>query len=102
MSAFATRVELHGANYQDYVTLHGYMRQEGFSNTIRADNGTVYELPPAEYHLQANCSRDHALEMAKRAAQKTLKKFAVVVSEYNGCSWVGLAQVQQQARAGRY
>jgi hypothetical protein len=99
MAAFMTRVELHGASYQDYVTLHGYMGQEGFSNTIRADNGTIYELPPAEYNLVANCTRDQALEKAKRAAQKTFKKFAVVVSEYTGCSWIGLTQVQQRARA---
>ena len=35
MAAFMARVELHGANYQDYVNLHAYMAQEGFSNRIR-------------------------------------------------------------------
>ncbi len=102
MATFITRVELHGAHYPDYLTLHAYMGQEGFSNTIRADNGLVYELPPAEYHLVAYCTRDQALEKATRAAQKTLKKFAVVVTEYAACSWIGLAQVQQRARAALY
>src|ERR1700678_3095802 len=92
-------IELHGATYQDYVSLHGYMAQEGFTNTIRSDAGKVYELPPAEYNLIANCTRADALERAKRAAQKTRKSFAVVVSEYTGCTWEGLAEVKQQARA---
>jgi hypothetical protein len=99
MASFMTRVELHSATYQDYVSLHGYMAQEGFTNTIRCDAGKVYELPPAEYNLIADCTRADALEKAKRAAQKTRKSFAAVVSEYTGCTWDGLAEVKQQARA---
>ena len=89
MASFMTRIELHSATYQDYVSLHGYMAQEGFTNTIRSDAGKVY----------ANCTRADALEKAKRAAQKTRKSFAAVVSEYIGCTWDGLAEVKQQARA---
>jgi hypothetical protein len=99
MASFMTRVELHGANYQDYVSLHAYMAQEGFTNRIRSDAGTIYELPPAEYNLIANCTRADVLEKAKRAAQKTMKSFAAVVSEYASCTWHGLAEVKQQARA---
>ena len=29
-----TRVELHDATYNDYLQLHGFMRQEGFTTTI--------------------------------------------------------------------
>jgi hypothetical protein len=94
-----TRIELHDAKYQDYLNLHSYMSQEGFTTTIRADNGTVYELPPAEYNLIANCTREQTVEKAKRAAQKTLKAFAVVVSEYVACNWSGLTQVPQRTLA---
>ena len=55
------RVELHGATDQDYVESHGYMAQEGFTNTIRSDAGKVYELPPAECNLIADCTRADAL-----------------------------------------
>lgn len=102
MAAFMTRVELHDAKYpQDYVTLHGYMSLEGFTNTIQGSNGNVYELPPAEYNLIADCTRLEVIEKAKRAAQKTKKEFAVVVSEYtnHGCNWIGLKVVPQRARA---
>jgi hypothetical protein len=99
MATFMTRVELHNANYQDYANLHTYMAQEGFSNTIRSDAGAVYQLPPAEYNLIANCLQSDAIERAKRAATKTRKAFAVIVSEYSGCTWHGLAEVKQAARA---
>ncbi len=102
MASFTTRVELHDANYQDYINLHSYMAQEGYTTTIRANDGTVYQLPPAEYNLVANCTISQALEKAQRAAQKTRKKFAALVSEYTNCSWVGLAQVRAQAPARVY
>jgi hypothetical protein len=94
MASFMTRVELHGAAYQDYVALHGHMTQQGFTNTIRSGAGQVYELPPAEYNLVGNCTRTDVLERAKSAAQKTMKPFAVVVSEHTGCTWLGLKEVQ--------
>jgi hypothetical protein len=102
MAAFNTRVELHDANYQDYVNLHSYMAQEGYTNTIRADDGTTYQLPPAEYNLVANCTIAQALEKAQRAAQKTRKSFAVLVSEYTSSRWVGLAKVRSAAPARAY
>ena len=52
MAKFATRIELHDATYHDYLQLHGFMRQEGFTTTIQGDDGVVYQLPPAEYHLR--------------------------------------------------
>jgi hypothetical protein len=97
MAAFNTRVELHDADYQDYLNLHSYMAQEGYTNTIRADDGATYELPPAEYNLVAHCTIAQALEKAQRAAQKTRKTFAVLVSEYTSSRWVGLAKVRSPA-----
>ena len=97
MPTFITRVELHDATYQDYVKLHGFMGLEGFTNTIRGDDGGVYQLPPAEYHLVANCTASQARDKASAAAQKTLKKFAVIASEYTAAAWVGLAKAQSRA-----
>jgi hypothetical protein len=102
MSSFNTRIELHQANYQDYVNLHSYMAQEGYTTTIRGDDGATYHLPTAEYNLVANCTIAEALDKAQRAAQKTRKRFAAVVSEYTSCSWVGLEQVQSRTPARAY
>lgn len=53
------------------------------------------DLPTAEYNLVANCTIAQALEKAQRAAQKTRKRFAAVVSEYTSCHWAGLEQVRR-------
>ena len=90
MAMFITRVELHDATYQDYVNLHSYMGQQGFTTTIRGDNGYWYQLPPAEYHLTANCTASQARDKAAAAAQRTSKKFAVLASEYTSAAWTGL------------
>lgn len=87
MASFNTRIELHDASYQDYVNLHSYMAQEGYTTTILAND--------AEYNLVANCTIAQALEKAQRAAQKTRKRFAAVVSEYTSCHWAGLEQVRR-------
>jgi hypothetical protein len=97
MATFMARVELHGANYQDYVNLHAYMARQGFTTTICADTGVVYQLPPAEYNLIANCTRSDALERAKVAAGQTQRSFGVIVAEYSGATWNGLAAVDQRA-----
>ena len=76
-----TRVELHDATYNDYLQLHGFMRQEGFATTIRGDDGVVYQLPPAEYHVEAPWTAVQACDVASRAAQKTQKTFAVLTTD---------------------
>jgi hypothetical protein len=76
MGSFNTRIELHEANYQDYVNLHSYMAHEGYTTTIVANDGSRYHLPTAEYNLVDNCTIAQALEKAQRAAQKTRKRFA--------------------------
>lgn len=99
MSTFITRVELHGATYEDYGELHGHMALEGYSTTIRADDGTSYHLPPAEYQLTADCTIEDARTSAARAAQKTRKAFAILTSEYTRAAWIGLQPVRVRARA---
>ncbi len=99
MATFLTRVELHDATYESYVQLHDFMRQEGFTATIRGGDGALYQLPPAEYHLSANCTIEDARERASRAAQKTQRNHAVLVSAYNQAAWNGLKQVQARASA---
>ena len=96
MASFITRVELHAATYQDYVNLHAYMSQEGFTNTIRSGDGVLYHLPPAEYELVANCTTVQARDKASKAAARTQKTFAVMTVEYNSAAWAGLSKAQQR------
>jgi len=55
IKSYTTRVELHDAKtWQDYENLHSEMAREGFARTITSDEGIEYELPTAEYVINAN------------------------------------------------
>ncbi len=94
MTSFITRVELHDAHRDHYVLLHAEMGKEGFRQTIKADNGVFYHLPPAEYEIDGDFTLQQVLDKAKRAAAKTNKTFEVLVTQSAGSMWVGLPVVQ--------
>jgi hypothetical protein len=98
MSSFTTRVELHSATYSDYETLHSAMQAEGFSRVIRADNGTIYHLPTAEYDRSGELTNNQVLQSAQRAAAKTGRTYAVLVTNANSRTWTGLP-IAQAAKA---
>ena len=91
---FTTRVELHQAGFEDYNRLHQEMALEGFSRTITSDDGRVYHLPTAEYNIDANLTFEQVRDRASRAAAKTHKAYAVLVTEGQVRAWVGLQEVQ--------
>jgi hypothetical protein len=93
MATFTVRVELHDATSKDYDKLHNEMEREGFSRTVTADSGTEYWLPSAEYDRTGNLTRDEVRDSADRAAKKTGKKHAVLVTESEGRCWRGLKKV---------
>ena len=64
-------VELHSAVSTDYDKLHDEMESEGFTRTWKADGGTVYQLPTAEYDYRGEKTRLQVLELAKKAAKAT-------------------------------
>ena len=73
--------------------------KRGFTTTIRGDVEIVYQLPPAEYHVEAPWTAVQARDVAPcRAAQKTQKTFAVLTTEYSAAAWRGLSKAQM-ARA---
>lgn len=93
MATFTTRVELHEASYEDYERLHSTMEAEGFSRTITSSDNVTYHLPTAEYNRSGNLDRDQVLESAKRAASKTQRRYAVLVTESDGRKWHGLEKL---------
>jgi hypothetical protein len=101
MAKFTTRVELHSATCSDYETLHASMEHRGFSRQIEAEDGKTYNLPTAEYNRVGNLTREQVLYSAKDAASETGKSFAVLVTESNGRTWVGLEQVAARVQSGQ-
>ena len=92
MAQFTVRVELHHADDDDYETLHSAMEEEGFSRLITSNDGTVYHLPTAEYNRDAALTRQQVLDSAKKAAVKTKKEHAILVTESEGRKWIGLTK----------
>jgi hypothetical protein len=90
MPSFMTRIELHDGSYDEYQILHQAMAAEGFERTITSDDGVTYHLPSAEYYRTVELTRQQVLEAAKRAAGKTRKSFAAIVTESRGSTWNGL------------
>jgi len=74
MAKFQVRVELHGATWDDYETLHAEMADRGFSREVTSDGGTTYQLPTAEYVIRANARLGAVRSLAAKAAKNTGRK----------------------------
>jgi hypothetical protein len=91
MAKFLVRVELHGASWDDYETLHAEMGERGFSREVTGDNGRTYQLPTAEYVIHTDSGLEAVRTLAANGAETTGRKFGVIVAEYSRSAWVGLA-----------
>jgi hypothetical protein len=49
MADYTVRIELPGASEAEYGALDTVMLEKGFSNSVRAKDGTLFQLPSAEY-----------------------------------------------------
>jgi hypothetical protein len=94
MAQFTVRVELHEARWEDYESLHAEMEGKGFSRLIKGDNGKTYHLPWAEYDGGGNLTNSEVRDIARTAANSTGKRNAILVTESNGRSWVGLEEAR--------
>jgi hypothetical protein len=101
MAKFTIRVELHNATWQNYADLAKNLAARGIVDVIRADDGTWYKMPPAEYNYEGNATRDQVLETTKTCTAAVVRSFAVMVTEANGRAWHGLAVVQNAKSATR-
>ena len=72
------------------VPLHGEMKKRGFLLTITSDDGSTYDLPPAEYNFIGDVTMNDVLNRAKQAADTVKKSNAVLVSEAPRRTWLGL------------
>lgn len=90
MAEFTVRVELHGAEWEDYDVLRAEMEAEGFAATVSGTGGAAYELPAGEYACSGELTRRQVLARARRAADRTAFSYAVLVTESAGRAWSGL------------
>ena len=90
MADFTVRVELHGAEWEDYDALRVEMEAEGFSAAVQGSGGMAYELPAGEYAASGDVTRQQVLARAKRGADRSGCNYAVLVTESAGRAWWGL------------
>ena len=81
MASFTTRVELHSATETHYATLHAELERRGFSRLIRADDGTWYHLPTAEYNYDGAATIDTVFGLAEASANSTGRNSWILVTE---------------------
>jgi len=93
MAQFMVRVELHGADDDDYETLHKAMEGEGFSRQISSADDVLYHLPTAEYYREGDLSKQDVLDEAKSAVARTKRKAGILVTRARGFKWSGLKKV---------
>ena len=94
MTGYTVRIELHAATYDDYETLHTAMQSAGFSRTIKSDNGTIYQLPTAEYSVSSDGDVNAVLKAASNAAARTGKNYGALVTAAGPRAWIGLTQLR--------
>lgn len=93
MAYHVIRVELHDANWQQYVDLHKKLQVHNITDIIVAGDGTRYKLPPAEYNYNGSLTRDQVYGLVTTAAAQVVKSYAVVVTEAVSSIFIGLEKV---------
>lgn len=89
MPQFMIRVELYGANGEDYLRLHAAMDGRGFQRTIVLEDDSVCMLPTAEYLLlSSTLTTQQVLNEAQSAARTVSSSFGVVAVEVAEAPWV--------------
>jgi hypothetical protein len=67
------------------------MEARGFSRTIRSNDGTIYQLPTAEYTIATTQSGEQVRSLADAAANTTGCKHGILVVDYDTAWWTGLS-----------
>jgi hypothetical protein len=90
MASFTTRVELHGASYDDYNNLHAAMERAGFKRyLLGAVNGVnkAYAMPTAEYDFESNLDCSQVRDLAKRIADGVKLGAWVLTTQVAARAW---------------
>jgi hypothetical protein len=95
MARFTIRIVLHDSSWDDYITMYKHLAAYRITDTITSDNGTVYELPPAEYNYEGDATAQQVQETARQCAAKVAASYAVLVTEATTRTWIGLNVVKR-------
>ena len=95
MARYITRVELHDAKVpRDTDALQKAMLEEGFVATIKGKR-PLYRLRTGEFYRDEEVPIADVLEFAKNAAERTGRRFSILVSEAPNSTWFHLLPAKQ-------
>ncbi|ARF50001.1 type V toxin-antitoxin system endoribonuclease antitoxin GhoS [Pantoea stewartii] len=87
MARYIVRVELLGADSEDYEKLHEKMKAKGYIREIEDFDGTIFKLPTAEYTAVKSSSADNIREELKAIAGSVRTNYYLLVSEVADIAW---------------
>ncbi|MDU5828533.1 MAG: hypothetical protein E6Z60_16660 [Mixta calida] len=87
MARYIVRVELRGADSEDYESLHEKMEARGYSRDIQDFDGTVFRLPTAEYTTLKNSTVDNIREEVKWVAGSVRPNYYLLITEVADIAW---------------
>jgi len=93
MAKYIVRVQLTSGSASDYELLHSFMKDLGFQKTITQGNDLTYRLPANEYYFSSNFDSAQVFELASTAANRTAKKFEVLVIKTEEVMWSELFEL---------
>ena len=93
MSKYIVKVQLNSGSAGDYELLHSFMKDLGFQKTIKSDNDLSYQLSANEYYFSSNFDSAQVFELASTAANRTARKFEVLVIKTEEVMWSELFEL---------
>lgn len=87
MARFIVRVELHGADSNDYTKLHESMRIRGYNQSIQDTDLSWFYLPTAEYTINVNSSAANVRNDVMGIVQSVKPNFSLLVTEVADIAW---------------
>lgn len=97
LSPFIVRVVLHDADESHYRDLHEKMMEVGFVKEIEASDGSLVELPPAEYFGRSRMSVSEVSDLAKQVAETVIDDFTIFATQIVSWAGYGLEPVDEDA-----
>jgi ribosomal protein S8 len=90
-ASFTIRIELHrDATSNDYQQIKKMLKANGFIKTVKDTEGNSFHLPSYEYCYTGAISREALLEKVDTILKGNLAKYAILITESAGLSWIGL------------
>ena len=87
MAKFIVRVELIQPDGDSYGILHRAMERKGFTRTIPANSGKLFDLPEGEYRMATTKTDTEVFALANEAASETKKNSYILVTPTDGCTY---------------